>query len=86
MDPIISCASRASWLETPQRIDLSVITRAVLASEKLHAEVLSFENEIQFLSREQRRERDMVSVIFTIFGSGGHNLPLYEAGMKLNHR
>lgn len=65
MDRIISFASRVSWLETPQGIDLSVITQAVLASEKLHSEVLSFENKIQFLSRDQRRERDMVSEIFT---------------------
>lgn len=55
MDRIISCASRVSWLETPQGIDLSVITQAVLASEKLHPEVLSFKKRIQFLSTVQDR-------------------------------
>lgn len=73
MDRIISCASRVSWLETPQGIDLSVITQAVLASEKLHPEVLSFKKRIQFLSTVQDRaegrkvggrERDTVSMIF----------------------
>lgn len=48
MDCIISCASRVSWLGTPQGIDLSVITQAVWASEKLHPEVLSFKDRIQF--------------------------------------
>lgn len=62
MDRIISCASRVSWLETPQGIDLSVITQAVLASEKLHPEVLSFKERIQLLfivqdRTEGRRER-----------------------------
>lgn len=70
MDRIISCASRVSWLGTPQGIDLSVITQAVWASEKLHPEELSFKNRIQFLCTVQARiegsrERDMVSVIFT---------------------
>lgn len=58
MDRIISCASRVSWLETPQSIDLSVITQAVLASEKLHPEVLSLENRIKYMCRtEVRKER-----------------------------
>lgn len=70
MDRIISCASRVSWLRTPQGIDLSVITQADWASEKLHPEELSFKDRIQFLCTvqgmtEERRERDTVSVSFT---------------------
>lgn len=69
MDRIISCASRVSWLGTPQGIDLSVITRAVWASEKLHPEVLSFKDRIQFLCTVQertegRRERYGVSDLY----------------------
>lgn len=54
LDCIISCASRASWLGTPQGIDLSVITRAVGASEKLHPEVLSFKDRSDFVAQRSR--------------------------------
>lgn len=60
MDRIISCASRVSWLETPQSIDLSVITQAVLALEKLPPEVLNFENRIKYRCGDWSQERTVV--------------------------
>lgn len=58
MDRIISCASRASWLETPQAIDLSIIAQAVLALENFILKCLALRpgySVLQGIGKEKRR-------------------------------